>query len=194
MKEVDIERREYFRIRDRIPISYRKLSEKEAMNLKKLIRYSSSANIEDFKGLGSIIEKIHKKIGEEDELFLFLSMIDKKLDRIMEYIMTQKRENDTEEIKYHDVEISGSGMKFYPELESDVGDLLEFKIILPIFGFPKIYAIGRVQRTGKEEFDGELKSYIAVKFLEINENDREILIRYLFKRQREMIRAEKEGE
>ena len=93
-----------------------------------------------------------------------------------------------------EINISGSGLKFKSQDSINEGDFLDIKLVLPIASGVIIELIGEVVHVegSSEKNDAsqpDMKD-IAVKFAAINEDDREFIIRYVFKRQRELLRAE----
>jgi hypothetical protein len=187
------ERREYFRVKDFIPLRARKVETEESSELRRKIGCGTRLKKEDLDGLNLLIEKVAKKAQEGDELFLFLSLMDKKLDMIMEQLLAGKKGHGEDNLNHEEVEISGSGMKFYPKERFEVGDLIAVDLFLPVFGVPKIPILCQVVRAG-EEHGKQRRHYVAVKFIDINEEDRELLIKYLFRKERERLRREREAE
>jgi len=89
-----------------------------------------------------------------------------------------------------DVNISASGMKFISETQYEEGDLIEINMILPMMPLLFIRVLGEVLRTkGLASFDDEKRDYaVAARFIQLDPESREDIIRYLFKRQREILR------
>ena len=89
------------------------------------------------------------------------------------------------------VNMSGSGMRFESDGSFKVGDLLDLKMVLPTAPFSIIKAIGLVLRMDKLPKNSSLTepSYdVAVKFLVVNEDNRESVIKCVFSWQRKMLR------
>jgi len=118
-----------------------------------------------------------------------LNSIHKKLDIILKLLMRSEEKNIYNE-KPCAVNLSGSGLKFLTDDDIRVDDYLDIKMVLPISSGILIELLGEVVRC--VSIKDEKKNEIAVKFAAINEDEREIIIRYVFKRQRELLRA-KEG-
>ena len=92
-----------------------------------------------------------------------------------------------------EVNLSGSGMKFKTCDNLKPGDFLDMKMVIPMSSGIVIEFIAEVVR-GVKTSDNSIneksdEKEIAVKFVAINEDDREMIIRYTFKRQRELLRA-----
>jgi c-di-GMP-binding flagellar brake protein YcgR len=88
--------------------------------------------------------------------------------------------------------MSGAGIQFESDVSLGEGDLTELKIIVPLFPYPKITALCEVVRTERLGGDTPNNFTIALKFLVINENDRDLLINYIFVKEREYLRQKKE--
>jgi len=184
------DRREYFRIRDALSVSIIPLSEEELSRLKKVIRYAPTAFIESIEKSSLVMERILKKIEEKDELFLYLNIIDKKINFLMASLLNRNEEAGF--LSGHkEVDISGSGIRFYHSQSLDVGTHYELKIYLPIITYPRITTVSQVVRVDKEKREDATAYLVAFKFVEINENDRDLLIKYIFMKEREKLRSEK---
>ena len=73
------------------------------------------------------------------------------------------------------------------------GDYTELKIIMPIFPYPKITTLCQVVRAERLHGGRYRATFrIAMKFLVINEKDRDLLINYIFVKEREYLRQKKE--
>ncbi len=129
------------------------------------------------------------------ELINEINSIHRKLDFIIKFLGKTDQENifnkDPEEVN-----ISGSGMRFTTTEEYKPGDFLDIKLVLPISSGIIIETIGQVVRVNTladaVQKNDAVRYAIAVKFITINEDDREFIIRYVFKRQRELLRTEEE--
>lgn len=87
-----------------------------------------------------------------------------------------------------DVNISASGIRFISKEPFAVGDLLEINLILPMAPLLFLRLVGDVIRI-KPVTCYEVDRYaVALRFLQVDADTREDVIRYLFKRQREVLR------
>ena len=123
-----------------------------------------------------------------------ISMLNKKL-----YFL-QKRVINPEETDLFDqnpvkVNISGSGMKFISSDCFQVGDLLDMKMVLPSSPFYIVKTVALIVRIdklpGQESSHKEGSNCISVKFIAINEDDREAVIRCISILQRNMLKRKK---
>ncbi|MEN6475757.1 MAG: PilZ domain-containing protein [Syntrophaceae bacterium] len=87
-----------------------------------------------------------------------------------------------------DVNISASGMRFITDTPYDVMDILEVGMILPMVPLLFIRLAAEVLRVKTlTRKDGEHYSVVA-RFIEMEQESKDDIVRYLFRRQREMLR------
>jgi hypothetical protein len=99
-------------------------------------------------------------------------------DDFMEIMRTPQRE----------VNLSASGIRFITRESFQPGDLVEVSLILPMAPLLYIQLVGDVLRL-KPVTSSEVSRYaVAVRFLQVENDTKEDIIRYLFKRQREVLR------
>ena len=126
------------------------------------------------------------------EILNEIKTLNKKIDFIINHLIKPDDKSilDEEQIE---VNLSGSGIKFISSVNLKTGDFLEIKLVLPLSTGIVIDFIAKVIRViksaGNPGSNDPDSSEIAVKYVAINEDDREMIIRYTFKRQRELLRA-----
>jgi hypothetical protein len=87
--------------------------------------------------------------------------------------------------------ISAKGIKMKTDSELKQGEYLMLRISPPTFPSFTLDAVGKVLGMDAETEDGRLYKVV---FIALNPDDREILIAYVFKRQREILRGRLEDE
>lgn len=184
----DDERREFFRIRDRIPLEFRRISRDEFLRLQDAIRYNSTQVIDRLHEL-YFLEGHCESGNETDQMHAYMQMINKKLDMIIE-ILGKSSTGENYTTINTDVDISGAGVRFMCESSLTEEDFVELKIIVPIFPYPKITCLCQVVRVEQRDDAGPRKC--ALKFMVINEKDQDILINYVFLKERQCLRQKKE--
>jgi len=107
------------------------------------------------------------------------------MDRILD-ILEDKRAEKYAVSKNENVNISGAGIRFIADQAFSIGDIIALRIFLPLATQTQIDVLGEVKKVAESEKKG--RYCIAAKFIELSEDDREMIIRYVFKRQREIIR------
>jgi c-di-GMP-binding flagellar brake protein YcgR len=186
------ERREYFRVKDRLPIEYRVIDEKEYSRLENVIKYNPTRIIDKVNEMYFLRKIVTKDEKEKDQIYGYLQILDKKLDIILE-LLRKSREDELYTSAYCEVNMSGAGIQFLsgaPLLAK--GALVELRIILPIFPYPKISSLCRVVRENDHTVEEAAQPGVALEFMTINEEDRDLLISYVFTKEREYLRLIKE--
>jgi hypothetical protein len=192
MSEDDTDdRREYFRIKDRLAIEVRAISDDEFLQLENTIRYNPTQVIDKAYDMHFLKDCISNDEKEKGQILSYLVMIDKKLDMLVDFLYKPKKD-ELFHTSYTEVEVSGNGVKFITDLVINGGDYIEIKVVIPRFPYPKITALAQVLR-GEECFVKETKyCEVIARFIVINEEDRDLLINYIFVKDRERLRLKKE--
>ncbi len=178
------DRREYFRITDRLLVEVREIGYEESLALGKSLQQSDF--MPDSESDTSS-RSFRSPSFERNELYEFLEVLDRKLNIILELLLKKDERFYNE---YTDVNISGAGLKYLSEKEVPEGAYVDLRIVLPFFPNPRIAAVGMVVRsslTSAEE--GKDAWETAIKFIAISERHRDVLINYIFAKEREQLRA-----
>jgi hypothetical protein len=174
-KESSIERREYFRVNDVLPLITRKIENMAGKKSRALSGY--------FAGLG--VTNCVEDVGDgtvSPKLWKMLCDINSKLDLILDRLFGNIQE--TEGVETKEISLSASGMSFRTQNQFDVGDLVEVKMFLPLHPPVWIIVYGNIVRFDK--IDNE-EHEVGIRFLEMEDEIRDILSFYTIKRQRELI-------
>lgn len=184
-------RREYLRTDVLISARIRVLNQEELSLLEQ-----GDTTILEGNVFSSPIDEIIDQVptgSKEETLYRCLKMMDKKLNFVIEQMTTPPDQpgRTLNEI----VELSGSGLRFLSETSYPENTPLKIDLIMPgTFEF-KVTLIAKVIRIDKRETTGRAgtESYsIAVHFTEIDEKARDAIIETIFRKQRKLIRLEKE--
>ncbi len=87
-----------------------------------------------------------------------------------------------------DVNISASGIRFITKEAYRAGDLLEVGMILPMAPLLYLHLVGDVLRVKPVTSYDSSRYAVAVRFLKMDQDTREDIVRYLFRKQREVLR------
>lgn len=186
------DRREYFRIKDRLAIEVRILSDDEFLELENTIRYSPTQIVDKiYDDMRFLKESLSNDDREASQILTYLRTIDKKLDIVINRLGKSDKETPYRS-SYIEVEISGNGINFTSDLCIEGGDYLELRIVIPRFPYPRITILGQVLRSEDCEGNEAPRCRVVVKFIVINEEDRDLLINYIFMKDREHLRLKKE--
>ncbi|HOM28596.1 MAG TPA: PilZ domain-containing protein [Deltaproteobacteria bacterium] len=114
--------------------------------------------------------------------------MDRKLDLIINMVISEDFKALVRTIP-REVNISASGMRFISAEPYDIGDILELHIILPMRPLLMVNLIGEVLRLKPLASTPDVNRWaVAVRFHRVDDDTREDIIRYLFRRQREVLR------
>jgi hypothetical protein len=183
------ERRSFFRIHDRLVVEFRQITPEDFAKLRDVIQYNSTQIANKIIETHLVADKALR--GADEELFAYMGMMNKKLDMIIE-LLSKSQYGEIYHNVQTEIDLSGAGVQFESHIPLQRGDYTELKIIVPLFPYPKITILCQVVRT--ENVQGSVAgiSRIAMKFLVINEKERDLLINYVFVREREFLRQKKE--
>ena len=183
------ERRRYFRIEDEITLFYREVDEGalpdcESFKEEVMDGFSLTATLEYLdQESGFLCRTIEKS---NPDIASYLDVLNQKINLIAKAVLL--KEEGVSELPASKVNISASGISFFADLELKAGSLLEVKMILPP-ALTGLVAYGRVVYC--EPVENEHHSHrLAVDYINISEQDRDILIRHIVKRQMQQIRHE----
>lgn len=186
------ERREFFRINDRLTLKFRKISKEEFKFLENIVRFSPGSSVADLDEV-SYLKKID--IDEEkakDPVFTYLKIIDRKLDLVLDILREKTEENLHYKTEVLDVNLSASGIKFGSEFPMNEGDFVELIIVLPVYPYMRISALCKVIRCESVSENNQKKYEISLHYVVINESDRDKLIKYILMKEREFLRLKKD--
>lgn len=181
------DRRGFFRIDDEINLFYKKVDEKlvtEPHHISDNILNSCSLSTaldmvsQDASVLLYRLEKTQPDVAE------YLRIIDTKISLVAQAIMMQGfqlKENDI-----RNVNISATGMSFNCEEAFKKGDYLEIKMLL-ISSMVAIVTYAKVVYCKTTPTSNS----IGIDFIDMKEEDRELLIKYIVKKQLQQIRDKK---
>ena len=184
------ERRSYFRIHDHLVLDFRQITPEEFDVLKDVVG-SGAVKIPDDEKASPF--SLHKSLNPENqELHTYIRIMNQKLDMIIGLLSNGNRDACMQNAQT-DVSLCGSGIQFNSSAPLAVNDYVEVKMVVPVFPYPRITILCQVVRTeAMVEENARHIFKIATKFLVINENDQDFLVKYIFEKEREQLRQERE--
>lgn len=131
----------------------------------------------------------------------FLIHMDDKLDRLLELVSkisgpkasTGKHDKDEVPFVGQGSDISGAGMSVICDKALEPGQILKASFMISRFPLIPLVLFGEVLRAAPVEQDGRHRYQVVVRFIDLDEEDREKIIAYTFQVQRDAIRKEKRG-
>lgn len=128
-----------------------------------------------------------KGSGLPETLLAYLETINAKLDMLLS-IASQDRLQKNFPVNIHVVELSGAGLIFTADRKFALNDRVELIIFLSQVPLRISGAFGRIHR--RDEVNA--KPAWVVDFTSIKESDREAIVQFVFRQQREQIRESKQ--
>ncbi len=186
------DRRRFFRIDDEVNLSYKIVDEQTV--------YAASQISDDLLSNCSLVTaldvldqeariimlRIEKK---EPEIAEYLKIQDSKLSLLAQSIM--KQGNDFSENNLRNANISASGLAFDCDDEIKEGSYLEVKLLFTSC-LAVIVIYGKVVYCNETSHNEGIISYqIGIDYINLKEQDREVLIKHVVKRQMQQIREQK---
>lgn len=187
------ERRRFFRIEDTVNLFYKIVDENAVQALSHvsddvLSNCSLAAALDVLAQEGRIISARLEK--NEPEMFEYLKVMDTKINLIAQAVMMQDAQFTEHDSR--DVNISASGIAFAADEALQKEQLLEIKIMLTSC-MAVIVAYARVIYCCQNVKGGPYSYVIGVDFVNMKDDDRELLIKHVVKRQMQQIRDNKQS-
>jgi len=167
-----MEKREYFRVHDVIKLSIKRIPESDPIPLSWQVCYPHCAS--DYYGT-------LEKVGNEELAKILLSII-QKLDVIVNYICVEKA--GFVDMNYYSVNLSAGGINIKMKEVYEIGEKVEIKLILPTI--PPTYLICYGEVIRKDDFETD-KQAVAIKFINMTEDVRTAIVRYVLNKQRQLL-------
>lgn len=189
----NIERRRFFRIDDDVNLFYKSVDERSIIAASKVSddMLSSCSLITALDVLDQESRIIMFRLEKNDpEIAEYLKLQDAKIKLIAETLMRQG--NDFNEGTMRSANISASGLAFDSIEAISENSFLQIKLLLTsCFAVISIY--GKVIHCQKSDvIDGKQHYQIGLDYINLKDQDREILIKHVVKRQMQQIRENKE--
>ena len=176
MGQDEIQRREYSRVEAYVPFEYRVIAPEEREHIQ--ARISGNKAGSDLRPLPDMGEYDHI-LGE------WLKILNAKMDTVIRLITLQK--DGYFGLSFKAINISGGGLSFSSAQEVGLADILEIKLMLTQQQPLAMSIYGEVVKSEKRD-NG---FFIAIRYVHMDELVRDEIIRFVFEREREIIREKR---
>lgn len=192
------ERRRYFRIDDCVRLTYRQVSPDE---MEAGIRQLDEGKLDQFTLMSSLTAlngqmAIHmRRIQNRDpDVALYLKSLDQKIELLAQALVAQDVSLLTQSGVPVNLSAGGLGLDVSEPIEA--GTMLELKmLLLPSFTGLVTYAeVVRCEQLSPSEQATGHSHRLNLEFRHLREQDQDLLIRHILRRQGEQLRAERLGE
>jgi hypothetical protein len=186
------ERRRYFRIEDEIVLFLRQVTPEQiclddALDSHPLDAFSLSARLDLLTQEARM--PLRRIARDQPELAEYLKILERKIELIARALL--EKESDMADRSANRVSLSASGLAFDAEIGFERGALLELKMLLPP-ALVGVIAFGKVVYCSRNPDDAARPYRVAVDFIGIKEQDRELLIRHVIRKQSNQLRNHKQ--
>lgn len=188
------DRRRYFRIDDEVNLYYKKVDEQVVNQLSHvsddiLGTCSLTAAIDMLSQESQLLLRRLEKT--EPEITEYLKVMEDKIDLIARAVVMQG--TDFSEQSVRNVNLSAAGLAFDCEEELRQGEYLEIKMLLSSSMTVIVTYVKVINCRVNNKDTSEYPYFVGVDYLNMQESDRELLIKYVVKRQMQQIREKKES-
>jgi len=187
-REIKMEKvssREHVRVDDILKVDYLKISNKDYKKCKS----KPEVIFKNTFGAPIKVPDIEERAQGVDLELLYniICQANHKIDRILDMLESQNNQAHAF-VGGECINISGSGMRFAANHRFSIGDIIALRVFLPmaLASRSSINVLGKVKSVTKTDSKNSYDT--AIKFKNLSEDDREIIIRYVFTRQRELLR------
>jgi hypothetical protein len=191
------ERRSFFRIDDTVKLSVARVPPDEFESRLERLDHDLAGNFTVMSSLAAITAQMTaglRRIENRDaDLAAYLRAIDQKIEVIGRAFIAQEPEISAR--KGVPVNLSAGGMCAGVDEHYETGDKVEIRMLLfPSFTGLMIYGtVVESSPVDDEDARGHFRHLARIEFTHIREQDRELLIRHLLRRQSAQLRDQQEG-
>jgi hypothetical protein len=166
--------REYARVSAYLPVRIRAVLEQERLSLRSRMMVESA-----------LTEHPEMPDLEDEALSACLNILNSKLDSIIKLLAFPS--NSHRELDFARVNISAGGLSTSTSVCYALNDLVEVRLILPTAAFTILYVYGKVVKC-----DAACQNFeLCIEFTEIDDDIREQIAKYVFDKQREILRKKR---
>lgn len=168
-------RRQYCRVEACIPFAHR------------LVRPEEHAKIRSH--VGTTHNTAYRTMPEiqDPSIAEWMNMLNTKLDTIVR-LLTLDREGFYS-LPYECINIGGGGLRFSSADKYGIGDILEIMMILPLIHSATLYVYATVFSVSERNHNGMYET--AVQYIKMDDAIQDEIIRFVFEREREILRGKK---
>jgi hypothetical protein len=188
------DRRRFFRINDEVDLYFRKIAEQEAQEVSHIDEnvLTGSALPQIMAAVDQEMDGLLKRVAAaQPEAAQYLKLLNYKIDMLVQCLLHQDDLAKEKNSCY--VNLSASGLAFGSEQALNEGDFLELKILLPASRALVTTCCRVVQCRLNPSKEQRYPYVVSVDYMNMKEEDREILIKHVIKRQLAQLREHKAG-
>ncbi len=188
------DRRRFFRIDDEVNLTYKKVDSQQVSEISHvedniLGNFSLAAAMDALSQESQLILRRLEK--NDSDIADYLKLMDDKIELIARAVLLQETDFSAENTR--EVNISATGLAFACQEALNAGDFLEIKMLLTS-SMAIVITYGKViYRKMNHADDKEYPYIVGLDYVNMKEQDRELIIKHVVKRQMQQIRGQKES-
>jgi hypothetical protein len=171
----DKNRRQYCRVEACIPFAHRLVPREEQA---KIASHVGATHITSHKTPPDI---------QDPSIAEWMNLLNSKLDTLIR-LLTLEREGFYA-LPFECINIGGGGLRFLSQVKYEIGDTLEIRMILSLIHSAALYVYATVFSVSERNQDGNYDT--AVQFIKMDDAIQDEIIRFVFEREREILRGKK---
>ena len=188
MGEDQKQRREFNRINDMLRVEYRRRDRSDVDRIKKVQSLKRMQESRRYRHADLPKKELRNGLGGGDlgeTVIGLFAELNRKLDQVISILDLDKDAGTGTGIE-REMNVSGSGIGLLIDEPFVVGEILELKISLPVFKLSAVMAIETigevvwVREQKDEAVEGKSRYCAGIKFISMNEDDREEIVGYTF--------------
>lgn len=182
-KEITKEKRKYLRSETSLVAKYSAISQEEFKRKKSLYAASRTTSCVESQLYEGTLDHATRMVLES------IVRLEQKIDRLCSLLFS----SEFHKYKYTGevINISGGGLRLVSPVNLSKGSYIDMCIFFPPAYNNPFFVIGEVRKRKaiiKENDTNRSKYHLGVKFVAIDEKDREAIIRYIFRTERQKLR------
>jgi hypothetical protein len=192
--ETDNNRRTFFRIQDRLQISYKRMEPKDVarrvdeLYQNELSHFSVATEVMAMRT--EVLPLMRQISGHSPDIGNYLNSIDQRLELVARAIAA--KDTDLTEQPPRDCNLSASGIAIDLDQPLKCGEFLEISLLL-LPSYAGVRAIAEVVEChANQAKDAQAPYQARLSFSHMREKDRDLLIKHIIQRQGEMLRKRRE--
>lgn len=197
MAQENADRREFFRINDRLILNYKVITSSEARELGEMILSNAAptahATTQQMSSLHATFQHLLDQISHRDrDTARALRMLDEKLNGLTHTLHTAQ--NPIDDAHAEKVNLSAGGLAFMSDVDIEAKTPLEITLQLLPSGV-SLHAISKVISCSHLGSDnGKTPYLLRLVFTHMSETDRNLLVKHTLTRQAESLRSHKHSD
>ncbi len=180
------DRREYYRLKESLIMSYVIVGKDDALHSDSANQYAMDL-LAEFSSMSQQIKQSVTRMNRSPDLSNCFKILDAKINLLAQTVLYQDKDND---LKRYTADISAGGMSFLVPEKVEEGSELQLQLVLP----PELYVLNIMAKViSCKQSDSNDGSYmLSTQFLDTRDTTQDLIVRHIMHSQSDQLRAKKE--